>query len=712
MSSSSSSRSFDGDDDDEDSPPSTLTSSPYEANPHVLMAHLGDSDHHLLDLLHGGSSNSLALPSSPSSSSSSSSRAAASKAETTAGVAPRQLTLPEYKPSAVSSSLFSDGEEHPSDQTSGVGRELPVGARRSHPPQLRVSSAQSPAQATFGAEPPATREGGQDLSSSDREFSLRYPVYNDESLLHPDGSLAYDYRHDAMGEQDHEAAHTAFQDAEIEKRARLLRTPTDRDLRRSRALAEAQVASASTGASTDPGKPSGSGFAPVLESGVIGDATVEVDLPPGGDPSRVRPLVVEHWYSPLTPGFWIQNVGLRNVVLLGLSFLFVFTAFSVAQGFATTLVGRLGSISLGLLYLCFSVTNLFGSYLVNRLGHRWSLVIGGGTYAIYVACNIYIKAYILLPASALIGMGAAVIWTAQGAYLSDNSSVTTLGLFSGVFWFIFQCNYVIGPLTAAQLINDNVPQSILYSVLTVVCILGVLSFFALSYSDRSSVRVLHPLDQLRLFGDSRIQHMLCMMIFSGITQSYYFGVFPQQVGKYTLGYILTTFGVSDAISSMIAGKASDVIGRKPVIIFGSVVCFIGMALDWMADSYTDRIYMYFIIAVLFGMSDACYNTQIYAVLGHFFKDESELAFGVFRLVQATSTGAVFFLSLYLTFRYLISVMLLFLVMGVIFFMLMDRFVAAVDSKNRITGREDYFMVGDEEVVDQSEIHRTNLINRD
>ena len=85
---------------------------------------------------------------------------------------------------------------------------------------------------------------------------------------------------------------------------------------------------------------------------------------------------------------------------------------------------------------------------------------------------------------------------------------------------------------------------------------------------------------------------------------------------------------------------------------------------------------------------------------------------MFRLVQATSTGAVFFLSLYLTFRYLISVMLLFLVMGVIFFMLMDRFVAAVDSKNRITGREDYFMVGDEEVVDQSEIHRTNLINRD
>jgi MFS transporter, NAG-T family, sugar:H+ symporter len=169
------------------------------------------------------------------------------------------------------------------------------------------------------------------------------------------------------------------------------------------------------------------------------------------------------------------------------------------------------------------VTNLFGSYLVNRLGHRWSLVVGGCTYTVYVAANIYPLAYVLLPASAVIGMGAAVIWTAQGAYLSDNSSVTTLGLFSGVFWFFFQCNYVIGPLTAAQLINDEVPEYILYSVLTVVCMLGTLSFFLLSYSDSNNVRVLHPLDQLRLFADTRIQHMICMMIFSGITQSFYFG---------------------------------------------------------------------------------------------------------------------------------------------------------------------------------------------
>jgi hypothetical protein len=61
------------------------------------------------------------------------------------------------------------------------------------------------------------------------------------------------------------------------------------------------------------------------------------------------------------------------------------------------------------------------------------------------------------------------------------------------------------------------------------------------------------------------------------------------------------------------------------------------------------------------------------------------------LIQATSTGAVFFLSLYLTFRYLISVMLLFLVLGVIFFLLMDRFVATVDAR-ALNVHEDYSSV--------------------
>jgi len=47
---------------------------------------------------------------------------------------------------------------------------------------------------------------------------------------------------------------------------------------------------------------------------------------------------------------------------------------------------------------------------------RFSLVIGGAAYTSYVAANIYPSPYVLLPCSAIIGIGAAILWNAQGVY--------------------------------------------------------------------------------------------------------------------------------------------------------------------------------------------------------------------------------------------------------------------------------------------------------
>lgn len=45
---------------------------------------------------------------------------------------------------------------------------------------------------------------------------------------------------------------------------------------------------------------------------------------------------------------------------------------------------------------------------------RVSLIIGGAAYTSYIAANIYPEPYILLPFSAVIGVGAAILWNAQG----------------------------------------------------------------------------------------------------------------------------------------------------------------------------------------------------------------------------------------------------------------------------------------------------------
>ena len=51
---------------------------------------------------------------------------------------------------------------------------------------------------------------------------------------------------------------------------------------------------------------------------------------------------------------------------------------------------------------------------------------------VYVAASIKPEYYTLLSASALLGIGAAIIWVAQGSMLARSSTEETIGLYSGV----------------------------------------------------------------------------------------------------------------------------------------------------------------------------------------------------------------------------------------------------------------------------------------
>lgn len=55
---------------------------------------------------------------------------------------------------------------------------------------------------------------------------------------------------------------------------------------------------------------------------------------------------------------------------------------------------------------------------------------------------LYPKTWLLYVSSAVLGAGAALIWTGQGAYLSRCSNDETIARNSGVFWAMLQARYV------------------------------------------------------------------------------------------------------------------------------------------------------------------------------------------------------------------------------------------------------------------------------
>ena len=90
------------------------------------------------------------------------------------------------------------------------------------------------------------------------------------------------------------------------------------------------------------------------------------------------------------------------------------------------------------------------------LTNRWSMIIGGAAYALVVASNFSSDSIIQICANLLVGVGAAMLWNAEGVYLgrcalwdsrtSTKSFAETTSAFNGVFYSIFQFSGCAGTL--------------------------------------------------------------------------------------------------------------------------------------------------------------------------------------------------------------------------------------------------------------------------
>jgi len=398
-------------------------------------------------------------------------------------------------------------------------------------------------------------------------------------------------------------------------------------------------------------------------------------------------------------------------------FFFLFLAFNTTQNFETTINEDAGRISLGILYGCFSLTNVFSGYLVKFFGNRQALLFGAATYVVYVGSNIVVIEALLFATSGLIGIGASMLWTAQGDFLARQAHDGNMGFYSGLFWMLFQANGLIGNVVAAVVITNNAP-AFLFAVLTILaCVCPVIMcFFVYPKEQLQPVQPLltsvdddqqqqqqqhslmsiqqeqETLEQLRkeketssvlatlqVFLNERMLHLIPLMIFSGLTQSYFFGSFSALIGdqgEQWIGWVQATLSLADTIGSVVAGRVSDKIGRKPVLLLGTILTFGGMVLANFADA--DMIFMFFLAALCFGFADACFNTQIYALVGYLMTDNETAGFAFYRLIQASSTAANFFLSIVLNFIDQTIIIGGFLIVSMIAVFLLDRMVFSID----------------------------------
>ncbi|GAB6020258.1 DUF895 domain membrane protein [Chamberlinius hualienensis] len=424
-----------------------------------------------------------------------------------------------------------------------------------------------------------------------------------------------------------------------------------------------------------------------------------------------------------------------NVILLGLAFMLVFTAFQTSGMIEQMVLDSFskeheeftgsGFASLAIVYVVFAAANWIAPAIISIITAKWSMIIGGIIYTLFVALFLYPYNWSLYLGSVLLGFAAAVIWTGQGNFLTINSDSTTIARNSGLFWAILQCSLLFGnifvffQLDGATTI-DNSQRYIIFGVLTAVSVVGVIVMFFFRTSTKKEVDISNAIEAkedeispmqsilraLQLIKTKRMILLSFTFFFTGLELSFFSGVYGTYLSR-MLAFgdaaksIVPLNGISIGVGEILGGATFGLLGKKtirygrdPIILLGYVAFMVGFFLAFLnvpsqafydvtnAESYIPSSKGVALgCSFLFGLADSCFNTQCYSIVGALYPKESVPAFALFKFMQSLSAAVAFFYSLGLEMQYQLLILAIFGTIGTVTFCIVEWDIHVENKKN-------------------------------
>ncbi|XP_017041086.1 UNC93-like protein MFSD11 [Drosophila ficusphila] len=387
------------------------------------------------------------------------------------------------------------------------------------------------------------------------------------------------------------------------------------------------------------------------------------------------------------------------ILILGFGFMFVFTAFQTMCNIEKTILDSIsqedesfkgeGYTSLAIIYLFFSLSNWLAPSFISFTGPRVAMVVGALTYTAFMITFMFPSTVLLYVGSAVLGLGASITWTGQGTYLARCSESNTISRNSGVFWALLQCSMFIGNLFVYYQFQDKTridkeTRNLVIGVLTIIAILGIVFLAALRFMADNAEhdneleqkhtgcgQAMYALKSAgQLFLTKKMLLLSLAFFYTGLELSFFSGVFGSAIGfttkiaetpKEIVGLVGICIGAGEVFGGGlfgILGNKTTRYGRDPIVIAGYVMhmaaffmTFINLPnsapfKDTTEISYLDppRASIALICAFLLGLGDACFNTQIYSMLGGEYVNNAVGAFALFKFTQSVAAAISFFYS--------------------------------------------------------------------
>ncbi|XP_063967448.1 protein unc-93 homolog A-like isoform X4 [Lytechinus pictus] len=346
---------------------------------------------------------------------------------------------------------------------------------------------------------------------------------------------------------------------------------------------------------------------------------------------------------------WTGRRIYKNLLIISSSFLFVFTAFQALSNLQSSINcdEGLGLASLSVIYGTLIVSAMFvPSVMIRHLGLKWTLVVSQVTYALYTAANFYPSWATLIPASVILGLGAAPLWTAKSTYLT-----TTAGVYS--------------KLTETGDDNgtycDPPETSLTYTLLSIYLVSGIIAViivvvFVDNLGASKKIKDQGTLDLFfataRLMKDKKMIAIIPLTIFSGLEQAFIAGDFTKSyvtcsLGVGWVGYVMICYGLADAICSVLIGRLVKYTGQIPFFCLGALINVSLIVALFVWEPFSDQLPVFFVIAALWGVGDAIWQTQLNSLYGILFRDQQEQAFSNYRLWESVGFTMAFAYSNFL-----------------------------------------------------------------